>query len=79
VDAAKFYLKSRWERGYDTEFAGFYCGRTRQSMVDQASSFTFHNVSAVVDSIRIYELLASLLAIRQGIPPFDWEDRLWEI
>jgi hypothetical protein len=35
VDAAKFYLKPRWEERSDTEFADFI-GEKRQSMVDQA-------------------------------------------
>jgi iron complex outermembrane receptor protein len=46
VDAAKFYLKSRWEeRGYDTEFADFIVGEQGNQWLTKPS-FTFHNVSA---------------------------------
>ncbi|MFB0909468.1 MAG: TonB-dependent receptor, partial [Flavobacterium sp.] len=46
VDAAKFYLKSRWEeRGYATEFADFIVGEEGNQWLAKPS-FTFHNVSA---------------------------------
>jgi iron complex outermembrane receptor protein len=44
VDAAKFYLKSRWEeRGY-AEFADFIV--EKKAINGWKPSFTFHNVSA---------------------------------
>jgi iron complex outermembrane receptor protein len=46
LDAAKFYLKSRWaERGYATEFADFIVGEDGNQWLTKPS-FTFHNVSA---------------------------------
>jgi iron complex outermembrane receptor protein len=46
LDAAKFYLKSRWEeRGYAGEFAGFIVGEEGNQWLAKPS-FTFHNVSA---------------------------------
>jgi iron complex outermembrane receptor protein len=46
VDAAKFYLKSRWEeRGYAAEFADFIVGEEGNQWLAKPS-FTFHNVSA---------------------------------
>ena len=46
VDAAKFYLKSRWEeRGYAPEFADFIVGEDGNQWLAKPS-FTFHNVSA---------------------------------
>jgi iron complex outermembrane receptor protein len=51
VDAAKFYLKSRWEeRGYAAEFADFIVGEEGNQWLAKPS-FTFHNVS-VQDSIK---------------------------
>jgi iron complex outermembrane receptor protein len=50
VDAAKFYLKSRWEeRGYAAEFADFIVGE--ESMVGKPS-FTFIMFQQVQDSIK---------------------------
>jgi iron complex outermembrane receptor protein len=46
VDAAKFYLKSRWEeRGYTNEFADFIVGEQGNQWLTKPS-FTFHNISA---------------------------------
>ena len=46
VDAAKFYLKSRWEeRGYTNEFADFIVGEQGNQWLTRPS-FTFHNISA---------------------------------
>jgi iron complex outermembrane receptor protein len=45
VDAAKFYLKSRWEeRGYTNEFADFIVGEQGNQWLTKPS-FTFHNIS----------------------------------
>ena len=46
VDAAKFYLKSRWEeRGYTNEFADFKVGEQGNQWLTRPG-FTFHNISA---------------------------------
>jgi iron complex outermembrane receptor protein len=52
VDAAKFYLKSRWEeRGYAAEFADFIVGEEGNQWLAKPS-FTFIMFQQVQDSIK---------------------------
>jgi iron complex outermembrane receptor protein len=53
VDAAKFYLKSRWEeRGYAAEFADFIVGEEGNQWLAKPSFTFFIMFQQVQDSIK---------------------------
>lgn len=55
TDATKFYQKSTWEKlGYNQEFAHFIIGDYTTQWLTK-SSFTFHNISAILGFHKVFE------------------------